>query len=56
MFSRRTKGRVHYNTFNEHQTCHVTNIYTVEEKQSIVLHSFVRKTKESYYITFFQTL
>ena len=26
------KGRGHYNTFNEQQ-CHVTNIYTVEEKQ-----------------------
>ena len=33
MFARRTKGRVHYNTFNEQQKFHVTNIYTVEEKK-----------------------
>ena len=33
MFARRsTKGRVHYNAFNE-QNCHVTNIYTAEETQ-----------------------
>ena len=57
-FFSRTKGRVHYNTFNEQQKCHVTNIYTVEEKQKYhnLLHSFARKTKVSYYITFFQTL
>ena len=54
MFARRTKGRVH-KTFNEQQ-CHVANIYTVEENKSIILHFFARKTKVSYYITFFQTL
>ena len=36
--------------------CHVTNIYTERKYQSIILHSFARKTKVSYYITFFQTL
>ena len=56
VFFSRTKGRVHYNTFNEQQKCHVTNIYTVEENKSFILHSFARKTKVSYYITFFQTL
>ena len=47
-----------YIPFNEQQKCHVTNLYTVEEKQSIILHSFARKTKVSYYISFtsFQTL
>ena len=45
-----------YIPFNEQQKCHVTNIYTVEENKSIILHSFARKTKVSYYITFFQTL
>ena len=55
MFVRRTKGRVH-DTFNEQQKCHVTNIYTVDKNKSIILHSFARKTKVSYYITFFQTL
>ena len=55
MLARRTKGRVHY-TFSKQQKSHVRNIYTVEEKLSIILHSFARKTKVSYYITFFQTL
>ena len=31
-------------------------MYIVEENKSIILHSFARKTKVSYYITFFQTL
>ena len=35
--------------------CHVTNVYIVEEYQKIS-HSLARKTKVSYYITFFQTL
>ena len=43
MFARRTKGRVHYNIraifHSTKNKCHVTNIYTVEEKQK-------------YYITF----
>ena len=42
--------------FNEQQKCPVTNIYTERENKSIILHSFARKTKVSYYITFFQTL
>ena len=42
--------------FNEQQKCHVTNIYTERKNKSIILHSFARKTKVSYYITFFQTL
>ena len=36
--------------FNEQQKCHVTNLYTVEEKQSIILHSFARKTKVSLHL------
>ena len=51
----RTKGRIHYNTFNEQQKCHATKC-TVEEKQmyhitffceknkSIILHHILRKT------------
>ena len=42
--------------FNEQQKCHVTNIYTERKNKGIILHSFARKTKVSYYITFFQTL
>ena len=45
MFSRRPKGRVHYNTFNEQQKCHVTNIYTVEDKQSNRITFFCEKNK-----------
>ena len=45
-----------YIPFNEQQKCHVTNIYTERKNKSIILHSFARKTKVSYYITFFQTL
>ena len=44
-----------YIPFNEQEKCRVTNIYTVEENKSIILHSFARKTKVSYYITFVQT-
>ena len=55
MFVRRTERRLHYNTFNDQQKCHVTNINTVEEKQKYHI-IFARKTKVSYYITFFQTL
>ena len=42
--------------FNEQQRCHVTNIYTERKNKSIILHYFARKTKVSYYITYFQTL
>ena len=42
--------------FNEQQKCHVTNIYTERKNKSIILHSFARKIKVSYYIPFFQTL
>ena len=45
-----------YIPFNEQQKCHVTNIYTERKNKSIILHSFARKTKVSYYITVFQTL
>ena len=45
-----------YIPFNEQQKCHVTNIYTERKNKSIILHYFARKTKASYYITFFQTL
>ena len=55
MFARRTKGRVHYNTFNEQHV--MLQIFTLWRKnKSIILHSFARKTKVSYYITFFQNL
>ena len=47
MFARRTKGRVH-KTFNERQ-CHVTNIYTVEEKQKC--HITFLPEKQKYHIT-----
>ena len=43
MIARRTKGRGHY-TFNEQQ-CHVTNIYTVEEKQKYHITFFCEKNK-----------
>ena len=55
MFSR-TKGRVHYNTFNEQQVSCYKYLHCREKNKSIILHSFARKTKVSYYITFFQTL
>ena len=45
IFFSRTKGRVHYNTFNEQQKCHVTNIYTVEEKQKYHITFFCEKNK-----------
>ena len=54
MFAR-TKERVHYNTFYEQQNCHVTNIYTVEEKQKYHITFFCKK-KVSYYQLFFQTV
>ena len=44
-FFSRTKGRLHYNTFNEQQKCHVTNIYTVEEKQKYHITFFCEKNK-----------
>ena len=44
-FFSRTKGRVHYNTFNEQQKSHVTNIYTVEEKQKYHVTFFCEKNK-----------
>ena len=50
MFAR-TKGRVHYHEysfyipFNEQQKCHVTNIYTVEEKQKYHITLFCEKNK-----------
>ena len=53
MFSRRTKGRVHYNTFNEQQKCHVTNIYTVEEKQKYHITSCSSKLSENVFVAAF---
>ena len=44
-FFSRTKGQVHYNTFNEQQKCHVTNIYTVGEKQKYHITFFCEKNK-----------
>ena len=55
MFARRTKGRAHNNTcistmfFSTNSDFHVTNIYTIEEKQSIILHSL--QGKQKYHIT-----
>ena len=43
LFFSRTKGRLHYNTFNEQQKCQVTHIYTVEEKQKYNITFFARK-------------
>ena len=42
--------------FNEQQKCHIKNINTERKNKNIILHSFARKTKVSYYITFFQIL
>ena len=65
MLARRTKERVHYNTFNEQQQCHVTNIYTVEEKkkyhitffseknQSIILHHVLSYSPENVFLVAF---
>ena len=44
MLARRTKGRAHY-TFIEQQKCHVTNIYTVDEKQKYHITLFCEKNK-----------
>ena len=43
-FARKTEGRVHY-IFNEQQKCHVTNIYTLEEKQKYHITFFCEKNK-----------
>ena len=43
-FARRTEGRVHY-IFNEQQKCHVTNIYTLEEKQKYNITFFCEENK-----------
>ena len=50
-------NRIIYIPFNE-QKCHVTNFYTVEEKQKYHITFFCEKHRieVTYYITFFQTL
>ena len=42
MFARRTRLKI---PFNEQQKCHVTNIYTVDEKQKYHITFFCEKNK-----------
>ena len=37
--------------FNEQQKCHITNIYTVEEKQKYHITFFLRRENQKYHIT-----
>ena len=45
-----------YIPFNEQQKCHVTNLYTVEENKSIVLHHVLQNSPENVFLAAFVML